>query len=113
MAKEMLCLGEKWAVKYANEVIVISEVINNLIKHKHGRHNAHVIYNGVRQVELPPAKRQAAILDKYGLKPGQYIVAVARFVEEKGLHDLIAAYAAAGSFVLKAEAGKGAAEHAH
>lgn len=49
MAKEMLRLGEKWAVKYANEVIVISEVINNLIKHKHGRHNAHVIYNGVRQ----------------------------------------------------------------
>ena len=32
MAKEMLRLGEKWAVKYANEVIVISEVINTLIK---------------------------------------------------------------------------------
>ena len=99
MAKEMLRLGEKWAVKYANEVIVISEVINNLIKHKHGRHNAHVIYNGVRQADLPPADRQAEILDKYGLKPGQYIVAVARFVGEKGLHDLVAAYAAAGCSV--------------
>ena len=95
----MLRLGEKWAVKYANEVIVISEVINNLIKHKHGRHNAHVIYNGVRQADLPPADRQTEILDKYGLKPGQYIVAVARFVEEKGLHDLVAAYAAAGCSV--------------
>ena len=63
------------------------------------RHNAHVIYNGVRQADLPPADRQAEILDKYGLKPGQYIVAVARFVEEKGLHDLVAAYAAAGCSV--------------
>ncbi len=61
---------KKWAVKYANEVIVISEVINNLIKHKHGRHNAHVIYNGVRRADLPPADRQAEILDKYGLKTG-------------------------------------------
>ena len=51
-------------MKYANEVIVIREVINNLIADKHGRHNAHVIYNGVRQVELPPADRQAAILIK-------------------------------------------------
>ncbi|WP_434666700.1 glycosyltransferase family 4 protein [Klebsiella sp. B345] len=95
MAKEMLRLGEKWAVKYANEVIVISEVINNLIKTKYGRANANVIYNGVRQLPLPPQEAMAATLDKYGLKAGQYIVTVARFVEEKGLHDLIAAYAAA------------------
>lgn len=95
MAKEMLRLGEKWAVKYANEVIVISEVINNLIKTNHGRTDANVIYNGVRQLPLPPQEAMAATLDKYGLKAGQYIVAVARFVEEKGLHDLIAAYAAA------------------
>jgi glycosyltransferase involved in cell wall biosynthesis len=96
VSKGMLRLGEKWAVTYANEVIVISEVINNLIKRKHGRHNAHVIYNGVRQTALPSAEEQATILERHALKPGQYIVAVARFVEEKGLHDLIAAYAAAG-----------------
>lgn len=95
MAKEMLRLGEKWAVKYANEVIVISEVINNLIKSKHGRSNANVIYNGVRQQSLPSPESLAATLDKYALKTGQYIVAVARFVEEKGLHDLIAAHEAA------------------
>ena len=58
-----------------------------------------MLSTGVRQADLPPADRQAEILDKYGLKPGQYIVAVARFVEEKGLHDLVAAYAAAGCSV--------------
>lgn len=94
MAKEMLRLGEKWAVKYANEVIVISEVINTLIKTKHGRTNANVIYNGVRQPPLPAEETRQATLNQYSLKAGQYIVAVARFVEEKGLHDLLAAYKA-------------------
>lgn len=84
MAKEMLRLGEKWAVKYANEVIVISEVINTLIKTKHGRTNANVIYNGVRQPPLPAEETRRATLNQYSLKAGQYIVAVARFVEEKG-----------------------------
>lgn len=94
MAKEMLRLGEKWAVKYANEVIVISEVINTLIKTKHGRTNANVIYNGVRQPQLPAEETRRATLNQYSLKAGQYVVAVARFVEEKGLHDLLAAYKA-------------------
>ncbi|HFK4134508.1 glycosyltransferase family 4 protein [Klebsiella oxytoca] len=95
MAKGMLRLGEKWAVKYANEVIVISEVINTLIQTKHGRYNANVIYNGVRQSQLPAEEARQATLDQYSLKAGQYVVAVARFVEEKGLHDLIAAHKAA------------------
>ena len=94
MAKEMLRLGEKWAVKYANEVIVISEVINTLIKTKHGRTNANVIYNGVRQPQLPAEETRRATLNQYSLEAGQYVVAVARFVEEKGLHDLLAAYKA-------------------
>ena len=81
MAKEMLRLGEKWAVKYANEVIVISEVINTLIQTKHGRYNANVIYNGVRQPQLPAEEARQATLDQYSLKAGQ--------------HDLIAAHKAA------------------
>lgn len=32
VAKKILLLGERWAVRYANEVIVISEVINQLIQ---------------------------------------------------------------------------------
>jgi hypothetical protein len=88
MAKEMLRLGEKWAVKYANEVIVISEVINNLIKHKHGRHNAHVIYNGVRQTALPPLNEQAAIL-KVRPKTGPVYCCRRPFCGRKRLHDLM------------------------
>ncbi|BDH46343.1 phosphonate ABC transporter substrate-binding protein [Salmonella enterica subsp. enterica serovar Choleraesuis] len=92
IAKTMLQLGEKWAVKYASEVIVISHVINNIIKTKYNRHNAHVIHNGVRLPELPSPEAVSTNLNSFNLKPGEYIIAVARFVEEKGLHDLIAAY---------------------
>lgn len=92
LAKVMLQLGEKWAVKCANEVIVISHVINDIIKTKHHRHDAHVIHNGVRLPHLPTLEELDTTLSNFGLKRGQYIIAVARFVEEKGLHDLIAAY---------------------
>ena len=91
-AKRILQLGEKLAATYANEVIVISEVINDIIKDKYNRHDAHLIYNGV---ELPTPLAQDKIdstLSEFSLTSGHYFVAVGRFVEEKGFHDLIKAY---------------------
>ncbi|MEG1210275.1 MAG: glycosyltransferase family 4 protein [Leclercia sp.] len=96
VAKTILMLGEKVAVKYANEVIVISEVINQLIQQKHHRRDAHLIYNGVN-APLPLADETISkILGRYGLQPRNYIVMVGRFVEEKGMHDAIAAYQQSG-----------------
>ena len=92
LAKWVLRLGERWAVRYANEVIVISEVINDAIRREYDRQDAHLIYNGVRPVELPGPEAIGMTLGHFGLAPGGYLVAVGRFVEEKGLHDLIAAY---------------------
>lgn len=92
LAKWVLRLGERWAVRYANEVIVISEVINESIRREYDRQDAHLIYNGVRPAELPSPEAIGATLGRFGLEPGGYLVAVGRFVEEKGLHDLIAAY---------------------
>ncbi len=88
----MLRLGERWAVRYASEVIVISEVINEAIRRQYDRQDAHLIYNGVKRVELPAADKRELTLARFGLTAGSYLVAVSRFVEEKGLHDLIAAY---------------------
>ena len=90
LAKKVLMLGEKFAIRFTDEIIVISEVINNLIKEKHNRHNAHLIYNGVNS--FSPVEDPTPYLSKYGLESNNYIVAVGRFVEEKGFHDLIAAY---------------------
>ncbi len=96
MAKKILMLGEKVAVKYAHEVIVISEVINQLIQQKYHRYDAHLVYNGAN-VPAPLADETIdRILGRYALQPGRYIVMVGRFVEEKGMHDAIAAYQQSG-----------------
>lgn len=96
VAKQALLLGEKVAVNYANEVIVISQVINQLIQKKHGRMDAHLIYNGVNIPEPLSDETVSKTLSRYALQPKNYLVAVGRFVEEKGLHDLIAAYQLSG-----------------
>ncbi len=87
-AKTILRFGEYLGGKYANEVIVISTVIADIIKKRCGR-NTHLIYNGV---SIPKRSQQTEFLEKYGIKPGKYFLAVARFVPEKGLHDLLAAF---------------------
>ncbi|WP_061018863.1 glycosyltransferase family 4 protein [Vibrio splendidus] len=93
LAKIVLKLGERFAVKYANEVIVISEVINDLIKQSYQRDDAHLIYNGVNPAKPLPVDVVSSILERYQLTARGYIVAVGRFVEEKGFHDLLQAYA--------------------
>lgn len=99
LAKQALLLGEKVAVNYANEVIVISEVINQLIVQKYGRDDAHLIYNGVN---LPSPLSEAIIMStlaRFSLQPKGYIVVVGHFVEEKGFHDIIVAYRQSGIIV--------------
>lgn len=87
-AKTMLRLGEYLGGRWANEVIVISRVIADIIRDRCGR-EANLVYNGV---VLPEKSGRTDFLDKLGVKPGRYILAVARLVPEKGLHDLLAAF---------------------
>jgi len=86
-AKAMLYLGEKLGGIFANEVIAISSVIADIVRNRCHR-ESNLIYNGVT---LPLRSRQTDFLKTLGVKPGKYILGVARFVPEKGLHDLIEA----------------------
>ena len=90
LAKWSLKLGERLGVKYANEVIVISNVINDLIKQKYKRLNARLIFNGVPS---PQKIETTAYLSSLGIRPQKYILAVGRFVPEKGFDLLIKAFA--------------------
>ncbi|WP_260863575.1 glycosyltransferase family 4 protein [Citrobacter sp. Marseille-Q6884] len=96
VAKKILLLGERWAVKYASEVIVISDVINQLIQNKYGRHDAHLIHNGVNEPRTLSAHTLHTTLSRFGLQTDNYLVVVGRFVEEKGMHDAISAYQQSG-----------------
>lgn len=89
LAKTVLRLGEYLGGKFANQVIVISSVIAEIIRNRCGR-ESNLIYNGV---PLPDRSESKNYLEQTGIKPKNYILAVARFVPEKGLHDLINAFA--------------------
>ncbi|MDY6973689.1 MAG: glycosyltransferase family 4 protein [Thermodesulfobacteriota bacterium] len=92
MAKFMLRLGEYFGGRFANEVIVVSSVISDIIKERCNR-RSNLIYNGVSR---PERSKQHGFLTQIGARPNNYVLAVARFVPEKGLHDLIGAFRASG-----------------
>lgn len=90
-AKTMLKLGERMGCRFADEVIVISDVIRELIARKYDRHeHVHLIYNGV-----PPAERcdYPEYFNELGIEEGQYVLGMCRFVPEKNLHHLVEAFA--------------------
>ena len=89
-AKTMLKLGERMGCLFADEVIVISDVIRNLIKQKYGRtQHVHLIYNGVSQPEVCDYPEY---FQELGIEKGKYVLGMCRFVPEKNLHHLVEAF---------------------
>lgn len=88
-AKAMLKLGQSVGARFSNKVIVISNVIAGIVADKCGRRDTELIYNGVTMPE-PTAATDA--IEGLGLAGGDYILAMGRFVKEKGFHDLVEAY---------------------
>ena len=87
-ARTILQLGERWGMRWSNGRIVISQVIANLVRDKHGVSSA-LIPNGVVLPELPAANET---LTKFNLVSGKYVLLVSRLVPEKRHLDLIAAF---------------------
>ncbi len=88
LANVALKLGERLGCKYANQIIAISSGIRKQVKERFDR-ESHLIPNGI---EIPERARETAYIESLGLTHGKYILAVARFVPEKGLHHLISAF---------------------
>lgn len=90
IAKAVLRLGERWACRWADEVIVISDVIRQFIAKKYGRtEHVHLIYNGAPQ---PDCCDFPEYFQALGIEPGRYILGMCRFVPEKNLHHLVEAF---------------------
>lgn len=89
-AKMMLRLGEKLGCKYANHVIVISDVIKKLVsERRHRTKNISLIYNGVNEAEFCSAP---SYFKELRIEEGKYVLGMCRFVREKKLHHLIKAF---------------------
>ena len=89
-AKMVLRLGEAMGAFGANEVIAISEHIQNLLVRKyHIGRKLHLIHNGV----TPPEEvATPEYFEELGIEPGKYILGMCRFSPEKNLHHLIEAF---------------------
>ena len=91
-ASWLLRMGEKWGMLYANQRIVISNVIRQLVIDMYGLDSV-VIPNGVA---LPVIPESMDTLYKFSLVPRKYILLVSRFVPEKRHLDLIEAFVQSG-----------------
>lgn len=89
-AKTILKMGERMGCMFADDVIVISNVIKNLIARKYGRtKNVHLIYNGVSEPEICDYPEY---FKELGIEKEKYILGMCRFVPEKNLHHLVEAF---------------------
>lgn len=80
--------GEKNAVKYADEIIVLSKSVQTYFAEAYGR-KTKFIPNGVTR----PEKRQEEIItEEFGLVKDSYILFLGRLVPEKGIRYLIEAF---------------------
>lgn len=87
-ASAYIKLGEKCAVRFADEIIVLSSNLQNYFLEKYGRKTV-FIPNGINAAE----QKSADIIQKeYDLKKDDYILFLARLVPEKGLEYLINAF---------------------
>ena len=78
-------LGEKTAVKHADEIIVLSRNVKSYFEREYGRETV-FIPNGVNR---PGIADDEFIQKAYGLKKDSYILFLGRLVPEKGLELLI------------------------
>ena len=87
-ARSYIMLGEKCAVKFADEVIVLSKGVQQYFKDTYGRETI-FIPNGVSKPELRDA---CEIEERFSLEKDGYILYLGRLVPEKGITYLIDAF---------------------
>lgn len=87
-AKKYILFGEKMAVKFADEMIVLSRGVQEYFQKVYGRKTV-FIPNGVT---MPENKRADLITSEFGLQKDEYILFLGRIVPEKGIRYLVEAF---------------------
>jgi glycosyltransferase involved in cell wall biosynthesis len=88
-AKTFLRLSERISITNADFVIFISEVVESIIVKKYHINKYKLIYNGVN---IPVISSNKEYIESLGLEKHKYVLAVGRYLEEKGFDYLIRAF---------------------
>ena len=80
--------GEKMAVRFADEIIVLSKSVQDYFRDTYGRETVW-IPNGVSRPKIVAAEK---IREQFDLEKDGYILFLGRLVPEKGVHYLIEAF---------------------
>ena len=88
LAKLYLRFGEWATAKFPHQTITVSNSIKKVCVEQYNSPTAERIPNGVMIKEYSGSET----LNKFGLKPGKYIMTCARLVRHKGIHYLIEAF---------------------
>jgi glycosyltransferase involved in cell wall biosynthesis len=91
LAKAVLRTGERLGIGFAHSPIVVSPVLKEAVERRYGIGTT-LIPNGVPKAS---PRRTLRALRRFDLRPGRYVLCVARLVPEKRQLDLIAAFQAA------------------
>jgi glycosyltransferase involved in cell wall biosynthesis len=86
-ARALLRLGERTAVRRAHATIAVSRIMAAELEERYGRRIVY-IPNGADLREAPPFGAAGAL----GLESGRFILAVGRFIVERGFHTLLEAF---------------------
>jgi len=96
LAKSVLRLGELCALHFADHMIVVSPSLTELLKKRHQSRSSHITFipNGATHVLDGVARHtsSSALLDRFKLTAGSYVITVGRLVPEKGFDILIKSF---------------------
>lgn len=99
-AKWLLRVGERNALRWSQAVIVVSASLCTALRKQYPAYAHKLIHipNGAETIKEEASDTPGhPVLEQFGLTAGHYILAVGRLVPEKGFHDLIGAWKAAGT----------------
>lgn len=88
VGSKFIHMGEKMAVRFADEIIVLSQGVQDYFLQTYGRETV-FIPNGVNAVQKREAQQ---ITEQFNLRSGEYFLYLSRLVPEKGLSYLVDAF---------------------
>lgn len=85
-ARKFLLLSEVFAVKCAHIVITDNKGISDYVGWKYNIKTELITYGGDHVTKTAAPERQLEILDRYGLKSGEYVMSLCRIEPENNCH---------------------------